>query len=85
MPSKIGGASAGDAPGGSTSSSVTYELFLREAAEARRIAEATAEDGISGAEARIAALEKALGGGEGVGAPGSGFGDKGGVSTVVLL
>lgn len=44
---------------------MTYELFLAEAAEARKrfgAATATAEGGIPGAEARIAALEKALGG-----------------------
>ncbi|CAM9642298.1 unnamed protein product, partial [Hapterophycus canaliculatus] len=65
--------------------SVTYELFLNEASEARRRFGPTGTEGgtsgggtggISGAEARIAALEKALGGvGEEAGA---GLVDKGG-------
>eukprot|EP00903_Cladosiphon_okamuranus_P021395 g19665.t1 len=57
-------AAAAASPGGA--GSVTYELFLAEAADARRrfgaSPSAGAEGGISGAEARIAALEKALGG-----------------------
>lgn len=45
--------------------SVTFELFLKEASEARRRLgpEAGTGDGLAGVEARIAALEKALGGG----------------------
>eukprot|EP00752_Nemacystus_decipiens_P001607 g1567.t1 len=72
-------------PGGETAAgSVTYELFLAEAAEARRRFGAAAAGGeggtegsIPGAEARIAALEKALGG-TGEGRPGSAFVGKGG-------
>ncbi|CAM9966968.1 unnamed protein product, partial [Ectocarpus sp. 8 AP-2014] len=56
------------AAGGGTGS-VTYELFLNEASEARRRFGPAGGGGgegggIPGAEARIAALEKALGGGE---------------------
>ncbi|CAM9542422.1 unnamed protein product [Laminaria digitata] len=58
---------------GDGSSSVTYELFLKEASEAKRLFSKGGGQGesIPGVEARIAALEKALGGGDG-GAKGSG-------------
>ena len=65
------------------SGSVTYELFLKEASEARRLFSKGGRLGesIPGVEARIAALEKALGGGDG-GAKGAGgvFGEGGEVS-----
>lgn len=64
---------------------MTYELFLAEAAEARRRFGAAAAGGgtegsIPGAEARIAALEKALGGVGGTDGAGTGpgFAGKGG-------
>eukprot|EP00904_Undaria_pinnatifida_P010902 jgi/Undpi1/6942/HiC_scaffold_21.g09416.m1 len=68
------------------SGSVTYELFLKEASEARRLFSKGGRLGesIPGVEARIAALEKALGGGDG-GAKGAGgvFGEGGESRPVV--
>lgn len=65
---------------GDGSSSVTYELFLKEASEAKRLFSKGGGQGenIPGVEARIAALEKALGGGDG-GAKGPGGRGGGGV------
>ena len=68
-------------PSGSAAS-VTYELFLEEAAEARARATAGAAQGggFSGVERRIAALEEAVGGGGGGGIARVGFGEKGQVT-----
>lgn len=68
--------------GSSGDGSVTYELFLKEASEARKFF-GTGDGGlgeVSKVEARIAALEKALGG-DGSGVGGTRFGDRGQVGN----
>ncbi|CAN0370568.1 unnamed protein product [Pylaiella littoralis] len=59
-----GAAGGGGGGGENGAGSVTYELFLKEASEARRrFGQGAGEGDLRGAEARIAALERALGGG----------------------
>lgn len=74
---KGAGEGATAAAKGEGAGSVTYELFFKEASEARRRMQVGAGEGLSEVEARIAVLEKALGGGKGAAGAGVAFGEKG--------